>query len=118
VWCIEALEIGVIPKKIYCNKDLKAPLEKALTNLIERNHVRELKTWDGCFNYRPIRGYEQRYKAARKAGDMELAMSLLSAHSWGMAIDLNAAWNRLNTKPTLSPGFVECFTDAGFFWGG
>lgn len=113
-----SLEIGVIPKRIYCNKDLIKPLSEAFKNLIERGHVSELKTWDGCYNYRPIRGYEQRYKAARKSGDIELAMTLLSAHSWGMAIDVNAAWNRLNTKPTLSPGFVKCFTDAGFTWGG
>ena len=112
------LEIGVIPKKIYCNKDLRGPLEKALTNLVERGHVSELKTWDGCFNIRPIRGYEQRYFAARKSGDIEAAMDLLSTHAWGMAIDVNAAWNRLGSKPTLSDGFVACFTDAGFTWGG
>ena len=29
------LEIGVIPKRLYCNKDLIAPLTKALQNLIK-----------------------------------------------------------------------------------
>ena len=42
----------------------------------------------------------------------------MSLHSWGIAIDLNAFENGLNMAPKLSPGFVKCFTDAGFEWGG
>ncbi len=42
----------------------------------------------------------------------------MSLHSWGIAIDVNAAWNGLNKEPVLSAGFVKCFTDAGFEWGG
>lgn len=112
------LEIGVIPKKIYCHKDMIVPLTRAFKNLIERGFVKELKTWDGCFNVRPMRGYERKYAAAVKAGNILLAMEYLSMHSWGLAIDLNAAWNRLGMKPTLSEGFVKCFEDAGFVWGG
>lgn len=96
------LEIGVIPKRIYCNKDLVLPLTKGFTNLIERNFVNELKTWDGCFNIRLQRG----------------SKSLQSLHSWGLAIDVNAFENGLNQKPKLSFGFVNCFLDAGFNWGG
>ena len=95
------LEIGQIPKKIYCNKDLIKPLEKALTNLVERKLVSQLKTWDGCFNIRKKRG-----------------ATSPSLHSWGIAIDVNAAWNRFGCSPTCSQAFVECFTDAGFEWGG
>jgi hypothetical protein len=95
------LEIGVIPKKVYCNKDLVKPLTQAFTNLIERKLVGELKTWDGCFNIRNTRG-----------------ASNPSLHSWGLAIDVNAAWNGLSTKGNLTPQFVACFIDAGFDWGG
>lgn len=95
------LEIGVIPKRLYCNKEMVEPLEKAFKNLIETGHVKELKTWDGCFNIR------------RKRGG-----STPSLHSWGLAIDVNAAWNGFGKTPTLSSGFVKCFTDAGFDWGG
>jgi hypothetical protein len=95
------LEIGVIPKRLYCNKDLISPLSLAFKNLITRGFVNELKTWDGCFNIRKKRG-----------------LSSMSLHSWGIAIDVNAAWNGLNKIPTLSAGFVKCFTDAGFDWGG
>lgn len=102
VWDIPTnLEIGVIPKKLYCNKDIVTPLTQAFTNLISIGKVNELKTWDGCFNIRKKRG-----------------LSSMSLHSWGIAIDVNAAWNQLNMVPTLTPGFVKCFTDAGFEWGG
>lgn len=95
------LEIGVIPKKIYCNKDMVKPLTLAFQNLIKTGFVKELKTWDGCFNIR------------RKRGTISPSL-----HSWGVAIDVNAAWNGMDKKPTLSTGFVKCFTDAGFDWGG
>lgn len=102
VWDVPAhLEIGVIPKKLYCNKIMVAPLIAAFTNLIERGFVKELKTFDGCFNVRK-----------------KIGLLSLSLHSWGIAIDVNAAWNGLGKTPQLSDGFVKCFTDAGFDWGG
>lgn len=42
--------VELIPKRIYCNKDLVEPLRQAFSNLIFRGFVKELKTWDGCFN--------------------------------------------------------------------
>ena len=95
------LEIGVIPKRIYCNKDLVEPLKKAFQSLIATGCVNELKTWDGCFNIRKKRG-----------------LSSMSLHSWGIAIDVNAFENGLGKTPKLSPQFVKCFTDNGFDWGG
>ena len=95
------LEIGVIPKRIYCNKAMIEPLTKAFKNLISTGYVKELKTWDGCFNIRKKRG-----------------LSSQSLHSWGIAVDINAFENQLNMTPKLSAGFVKCFTDAGFDWGG
>jgi len=95
------LEIGVIPKRLYCNKDIIGPLSAAFSNLIHRGFISELKTFDGCFNIRKQRG-----------------ASSQSLHSWGIAIDVNAAWNGLGKVPQLTPGFVKCFTDAGFDWGG
>jgi hypothetical protein len=97
----EELEIGVIPKRIYCNKDMVKPLTKAFKNLIKSGAVSELKTWDGCFNIRKMRGG-----------------NLMSLHSWGVAFDVNAFENGLGREPKLSADFVKCFTDAGFDWGG
>lgn len=119
IWDVPAeLEIGLIPKRIYCNKDLIGPLSKAFYNLINTGHVQEIKTWDGCYNFRPIRGYEKKYEAAMKAGKLDLAVKYLSTHSWGLAVDINSFENGLGKEPKLSPGFVKCFTDAGFAWGG
>jgi hypothetical protein len=96
-----AKAIPALPKRIYCNYDLIAPLEQALRNVINRGLQDEIKTWDGCFNIRNIRGG-----------------STWSLHSWGIAIDINAAWNGLGKTPQMSAALVKCFTDAGFHWGG
>lgn len=102
VWDVPTeLEIGFIPKKIYCNKDLIEPLSKAFKALIDTDAVKELRTWDGCFNIRKKRG-----------------LNSASLHSWGIAIDVNAFENSLNQEPKLSNEFVKCFTDNGFDWGG
>ncbi len=42
----------------------------------------------------------------------------MSLHSWAIAFDVNAFENQLNQQPKLSAGFVKCFTDVGFDWGG
>jgi hypothetical protein len=96
-----ALEIGAIPKKLYCNKDLVVPLHSAFQLLISRHLVAQLRTWDGCFNIR------------RKRGN-----SSPSLHSWAVAIDINAAWNQFGKQPTMSKELVACFLESGFEWGG
>lgn len=112
------LEIGVIPRRIYCNSDMVKPLTEAFSNLILTNAVSSLKTWDGCWNFRPIRGYEKKYESLMNANKQEEAIKYLSTHSWACAIDVNAAENGLGKLPKLSRQFVKCFTDAGFEWGG
>lgn len=95
------LEIGLIPKRIFCNKDLVEPITKAFRNLVDTGCVKEIKTWDGCFNIRKKRG-----------------LTSMSLHSWGLAVDINAFENGLNQIPKFSKAFVKCFTDSGFDWGG
>jgi hypothetical protein len=102
LWNIpEELKVGMIPKRIYCNSDLVEPLKLAFKSLINTGMVDELKTWDGCFNIRKMAG-----------------SNLMSLHSWGIAVDVNAAENGLGQPPKLSKEFVECFTKNGFDWGG
>lgn len=93
--------LPVLPQRIYCNRDLVEPLEKAFRNLILRGLASELKTWDGC------------YQVRRKRGGVSASL-----HSWGVAVDVNAAWNGMGKTPTLSSDFVQAFKDAGFDWGG
>lgn len=102
LWDVPAeLEIGTLPNKVYCNRDMVAPLTQAFKNIIERGLVDEVKTWDGCFNIR-----NKRQGVSR------------SLHSWGIAIDINASWNGYGKQPTMSKELVACFEDAGFDWGG
>jgi hypothetical protein len=102
VWDVPSeLELGVIPKKIYCNTRMIIPLRDAFTAILQNDLLEELKTWDGCFNIRQKRG-----------------ATSWSLHSWGLAIDINAAWNRFGEVPTMSDDLVHCFTSNGFDWGG
>lgn len=93
-------------------------LEIAFLNLIDRGFADELKTWNGCHLIRPIRGYEDRVENLMAKGEIEKAMIYMSVHSWGFGIDVNAKENGLGKIPKLSAGFVKCFIDAGFEWGG
>jgi hypothetical protein len=94
-------EIPALPNRVYCHNKIIIPLEKAFRNIIERKLQKEVRTWDGCFNIRNKRGLKS-----------------WSIHAWGLAIDINAAWNGLGKVPTMSKELVKCFTDAGFDWGG
>ena len=87
--------------RLYGHCDLEAPFIKALTNVLDAGVQDELHTFDGCFNVRLIRGGLN-----------------WSAHSWGMAVDLNASLNPLGGISMWSDRFVQCFTMAGFTWGG
>jgi hypothetical protein len=96
-----ALEVGAIPRRIYCNRDLVEPLRNALTLVVQRGLGGKIKTWDGCFNIRQKRNGKG-----------------LSLHSWGLAIDINAKRNPMGQKSRQDPALVACFTESGFYWGG
>lgn len=87
--------------KIWCHKAMHAFLDKALNNLQSNNLLSDLKEFGGCHNIRSTRGSNR-----------------WSAHSWGLAIDINVKDNGLGKTPKMSKEFVKCFTDAGFGWGG
>jgi RHS repeat-associated protein len=85
----------------WVNRDLVGMLDDAFHNLQQAGVLGELDTYNGSFNIRAVRGRD-----------------LVSAHSWGIAIDFNAAANPLGAQPAMSPAVVQAFTDAGFTWGG
>ena len=86
---------------IAANIDIHEPLTQALDLIVNRQLQNQLFTFDGCYNIRPVRGGNQ-----------------MSAHSWGLAIDINASSNRLGMPPTMSQDLVKCFEEVGFDWGG
>ena len=89
-------------ERIFCNTDMHDPLFEAFDSVLVSGVEKELKTFDGCFNVRYVRG----------------SSSVLSLHSYAIAIDLNAATNPLGGQSSWSDKFIRCFTDAGFIWGG
>jgi hypothetical protein len=86
---------------IYCNLDMKQAMLNSFQNIIDRGLMDQFKTFDGCFMIRDIRGIP---------GEM-------SAHSYALALDINAATNKLGTPGDISDEFAQCFTDEGFTWG-
>lgn len=90
---------------IYANKDIHGPLLAALQHVHDQGLGDLLHTYDGCFNIRMVRG----------------SNSSFSAHSYGLALDLNCNENPLGATHGgfyKHPEFVKCFTDQGFAWGG
>lgn len=92
-------------RHIACNLDIHMPLLAALKSVHERGLGDLLKTFDGCFNIRMVRG----------------STAAVSAHSYGLALDINASENGLGQTHGgfyNHLDFVKCFTEQGFAWGG
>jgi hypothetical protein len=62
----------------WINKEVIAPFEAVMRELVDTGLIRELKTYDGCWVVRNMRG-----------------TSVPSMHSWGVALDFNAKLNPL-----------------------
>ncbi|WP_342088002.1 M15 family metallopeptidase [Dyadobacter sp. OTU695] len=92
--------IPAMPAKIYLNKLIQVPLERTLRELIELGLHVEIVSCDGVFNIRTKRG-----------------SSGISLHSWGIAIDLNAALNPFRGKVTWSAEFLQVWRDIGWICG-
>lgn len=85
----------------YCHRLLVINFTNVYTKIVAADLAKELHTFDGCFNIRNIRGKES-----------------LSTHSWGIAVDHDAALNPLGAKPVMNSVIVEIFKGEGFAWGG
>lgn len=88
--------------RIFCNKDVHESLSAVFSDLMGKNLHTELKTFDGCFNVRWIRGIP----------------GSPSIHSWGLAVDFNASENGLGMPPKWTPEFVAVWEAHGWTWGG
>lgn len=85
----------------WCNKLLIDIFQKVYLEIVKARLSSELKTFNGCYNIRKIRGGTK-----------------LSTHSWGIAVDHNMVTNMLGQCPKLHLGIVECFEQQNFVWGG
>lgn len=97
------LPAAIGAKNKFACHELMTPVFSDLFGVLhERGLWHLLRTFDGCYNLRKKTGTSSKY----------------STHSWGIAIDLNAATNAYRATPTIDPRVVAVFKDAGFTWGG
>lgn len=102
VWSVQEQFPWFPVKNIFINKDFAAKLTTAFSKLQAMNLHREIKTFDGCYNDRKVRG-----------------KSVQSLHSWAMAIDLNASIEKLGQTTThFSEALIKIMIESGIFWGG
>lgn len=90
------------------NKDFMIVLRKAFKELQAAGLHKEIKTFDGCYNDRSVRG-----------------SGAISLHAWAAAIDLNAATNGMVVNPTpaqrtgkWSQTFIDVMKSVGLYYGG
>lgn len=109
---VSARDLPGLTHSLYVHRLIEAPLRRALTRCVGFNDGYRIWTI-GCFAPRLQRGSER-----------------VSVHTFGGAVDLNAAANRLiicgEEDPRrqapgardIPPAWVHAFTDEGFTWGG
>ena len=101
-WASNILVNGRPWKRVYINSDFKKKLSIAFTNLERVGLHTEIKTFDGCYVVRSVRGKKSQ-----------------SLHSWAMAVDFNASIERLGQETTNWSGrFIAIMKAAGIYWGG
>lgn len=90
------------------NQDFLLTLRTAFNSLEAAGLHKEIKTFDGCYNDRSVRG-----------------SGAISLHAWAVAIDLNSATNGMVVSPTpaqrlgtWSQKFIDTMKGAGLFYGG
>jgi hypothetical protein len=85
-----------------CHRLVVPKFRMVLENVVKRGLSGQIKTFDGCYDSRLKRGGNS-----------------WSAHSWGIAIDINAKWNAFGQSNfEMTRELAQCFKDAGFIWGG
>lgn len=88
------------------NRDFEIMLRIAFQALEKAGLHTEIKTYDGCYNDRSVRGSQT-----------------TSLHAWAFALDINAKDNPMtmdltHAKGTWSDAFIHTMKAAGIFFGG
>lgn len=93
-------------KSIKVHKLVENNFKNVFKDLLEVYGYEKIKElgidlFGGSYNFRPMRGTEERYEVLIKAKNFKESYSLLSKHAWGVAIDLDPERNKLReTKKT------------------
>ncbi len=89
--------------RVTCHRLMLPQLRGALQEVQDAGLAGTLETYDGCYVPRFIERNPERS---------------ISLHTWGIAIDMDAATNYRGIEGTMDPRVVEIFKRWGFAWGG
>ncbi len=89
--------------RVTCHRLMVPQLRGALQDVVDAGLAGSLHTYDGCYVPRFIE---------------RNPMHAISLHTWGIAIDMDAATNYRGIKGTMDPAVVQIFKKWGFRWGG
>ena len=104
-WVSENIVTGTVPimGRVTCHRLMLPQLRGALEEVQATGLGHLLRTYDGCYVPRFI---------ARNPDNS------ISLHTWGIAIDMDAATNYRGIRGTMDIRIVEIFKRWGFRWGG
>jgi hypothetical protein len=88
-------------RRMTCHKLLQPVFEDVFQTIHRKGLAPALTSFGGCFAFRPQRRGTK-----------------LSAHCWGIALDLNPACNAQGTGGNMDAAIISIFREAGFTWGG
>jgi hypothetical protein len=113
-WQAEALGRAALPfalplswdrsrtvQRISCHKLLAQTCADIFSRIQSAGLQGQIRSFGGCFAFRPQR-----------------TGTKLSAHAWGIALDLNPESNAQGTAGNMDAAVVAIFKEAGFTWGG
>jgi hypothetical protein len=89
--------------RVTCHRLMIPQLRGALQDVVDAGLASSLKTFDGCYVPRFIESNPE---------------NSISLHTWGIAIDMDAATNYRGIAGTMNPEVVKIFKNWGFRWGG
>ena len=89
--------------RVTCHRLMLTQLRGALEDVVAAGLASTLNTYDGCYVPRFIERNPE---------------NSISLHTWGIAIDMDAATNYRGIQGTMHPEVVNIFKRWGFRWGG
>jgi hypothetical protein len=104
-WVRENIQTTTLPimGRVTCHRLMIPQLRGALQDVVDAGLASTLTTYDGCYVPRFIERNPE---------------NSISLHTWGIAIDMDAAKNYRGIQGTMHPEVVNIFKRWGFRWGG
>ena len=87
--------------QIRCHRLLAGVFVKVFQTIEAQGLRQQIQTYGGCYEFRAKR-----------------TSAKISAHAWGIALDLNPLTNAQGTMGNMPPSVVDIFRSFGFKWGG